>query len=123
MTKTATGKINPLQEIFDMVKLNQWNFSRGKSTLPTDDPIKWFTMLSAMNVELGEALQEDKRWKTLVGDKRFHECHKDGKKEEMIDIFIYFIGALLYADIDYTEFVDAVFEKLEVVHKRSTTNN
>lgn len=106
-----------LRTIFDIIIENEKNFN--DDILPKDDPVKFFTMISAMIVEAGEALQEDKRWKILVGNKREYEKNDDKQLEELADVFIYGIAAILYANFDYDMFIEAVLQKLQIVHEIS----
>ena len=105
-------------KIFDMAK-NIQHVKNNGDMLPKDDPVKAFVMLSALVVEVGETLQEDKRWKSLVGDTRVHINNKENKIEELADVFIYLINAVLYSNVDADEFVEIVLAKMELVYNNA----
>jgi len=105
--------------LYDRVRVNQLLFSKGQDELPKDDPIKAFVMLSAMMVEIGEALQVDKRWKSLVGDERDHKCNKKKKLKELSDAMLYLMAAIGYSNFTIDEFNDALDDTLNEVYTRA----
>jgi NTP pyrophosphatase (non-canonical NTP hydrolase) len=109
MTKfnQGTGDVT-LKYIFAVQKLKQEAFL-GIAT-PVDNPEQFYFSATAAMVELGEAIQEDERWKALIGwDKTKH--NKDAKLNELADVFMYVCNAVLFSGADYEQFMRIVADK------------
>lgn len=79
------------------------------------DNVDMFKEWALMTIEeVGELLQEDKRWRT------FRNIHYDKckKKSELADVLICVINMALYSDISFNELMTAVEIKQERNSKR-----
>lgn len=77
------------------------------------NPVDMYNSATAMIVEVGEALQEDTRWKPAVTcSKKIPYYHRENFKEEVADVFIFFMNILIYAGISFDEFTDEVDNKM-----------
>lgn len=81
----------------------------GNEDIPKDDPELFSHHMLGMITEIGEALQEDKRWKK---NKRNEYFNKINKIEEISDIFIFMLNILIYSDISEEEILNSVDKKI-----------
>ncbi|WP_372674180.1 dUTPase [Acidithiobacillus sp.] len=93
---TGEDKLNSL---FDMQKELQKNFYEKE--LPADEPNIMGNNILALLAELGEVMQEDKRWKNWC--KNPPTPNFKNKKKEIIDCIHFMINICLYSGMDANE--------------------
>lgn len=82
--------------------------------LPIDNPEQFYLHATASSIELAEAIQEDNRWKKLMGGKRKLRLNKEAKLEELVDAQLFLINAIMFSGFNYDEFVSKCYAKHEV---------
>ena len=89
-------KPDMLKSLFKMQKDLQRNFyNKG---LPNDEPEIMGRQILNLFAELGEVMQEDKRWKTWR--KNVDKIDTNRKKEEIADCWHFLINISLYSGMD-----------------------
>lgn len=96
-----------LNGMFEMQKELQSKFYEG--SLPADEPQIMGNNILALVAELGEVMQEDKRWKSWC--KNPPEPNFKDKKKEIIDCWHFIINLCLYSDMDVNELFDLFTHK------------
>lgn len=90
---------------------------RGMETnlkLP-DDNVEWFKYhCIAMQEEMGEVLQADKRWKTH----RNESFNPDEKLDELADVYITMMNMAIYSGYSSDMLEDAVLKKIRTNFRR-----
>lgn len=112
--------INPLLQMF--LKQAALQKLACGTQVPEDMPEQFYLHATACIIELSEAIQDDTRWKQMIGSKRPPFVDKEGKLEELVDAMHFLINAVLYSGFSYTEFVKAFFEKGKVNVSRQNVN-
>ena len=92
-------KEDMLISLFKMQKNLQKKFYSG--CLPADEPKIMGENILALVAELGEVMQEDKRWKSWC--KNPPEVNEKAKKEEIIDCIHFVINICIYSGMDAEE--------------------
>lgn len=104
--------INPLLQMF--LKQSSLQEMACGAKLPADMPDQFYLHATACMVELAEAIQNDSRWKHMIGGKRKPEVNHSDKLEELVDAMHFLLNAVLYSGFSYSEFVKAFFDKGKV---------
>lgn len=98
-----------LTEVFDKQENLQSSLGLG---VGSENIIQWYNAMTAMVLEVGEALQEDTRWKKLInGNNKQLNVSRENVVEEMADVFIYFVNACLFYNISAEELLTNTEEK------------
>lgn len=82
--------------------------------LPVDDPQQFYLHSTACTIEIGEAIQEDNRWKKMMGSKREIKLDKKSKLEELVDAQLFLINSILFSGFTYEEFMEAYNNKMNI---------
>ena len=86
--------------------------------------VNMYNSATAMVVEVGEMLQEDTRWKRYVtGSMKTPKFNFEAFKEELADVFIYFMNICIYSGVDCNMLKEEVANKLAINIKRFGGNN
>lgn len=109
MTTKFLGEIKNLKDIFEAQKERQLVIT-GDNT-PVDDPLQMMLHCSCLVTEIGELMQEDKRWKMYIGDTERYDFNYNKKLEEFVDVLNYFVNMCLFSDVDFEELISAYNEK------------
>ena len=99
---------NPLLEMF--LRQQKMQAIALNEMVPKDSPVQFYLHATACMVELGEAIQCDTRWKTLIGGKRPAHVDEEDKLEELVDAFHFLINAFLFSGFGYADLV-RVFDR------------
>ena len=87
----------------------------GEVNVPRDDPEMLAHHLLGLVTEIGEVLQEDKRWKKNRRNKTFN---KEDKIKEIADCFIFLLNVCIYSDISSDQIFNAVSNKININFER-----
>ena len=101
---------------FKMIFDNQIQLQKkalGKN-LPEDDPQQFYLHSTACTIEIGEAIQEDNRWKKMMGSKREVKLDKQAKLEELVDAQLFLVNSILFSGFTYEEFIEAYNKKMKI---------
>lgn len=105
-----------MNELYEKQKEIQAEMGIG---VGTENIIQWYNALSAVSVEIGEALSEDTRWKRLVnGNVKKAYINREGVIGEIADIYLYLFNACIFYGISYETLVDAICTKQNKNRKR-----
>lgn len=78
----------------------------------SENVIQWYNALTAANIEIGEALSEDTRWKHLInGNTKVPYVNRDAVIEETADVFIYLLNACIFYNISIKELLTILENK------------
>lgn len=86
--------------------------------LPLDEPKQFYLHATACSIELGEAIQEDNRWKKMMGSRREQKLNREAKLEELVDAQCFLINSILYSGYTFEEFVEAYKNKNKINNER-----
>jgi DNA-binding transcriptional MerR regulator len=111
-------KEDMLISLFEMQKNLQKKFYTGY--LPADEPKIMGENILALVAELGEVMQEDKRWKSWC--KNPPEVIQQKKKEEIIDCIHFVINICIYSGMDAKELYTLFTNKNIVNIKRQESD-
>lgn len=83
----------------------------GHDTVNTNIP-QWYGSLTNAMIEIGEALAEDTRWKKIVNNNNKPPViHRNKAVEEMADVLIYMINALIFYGVKPDEILAVIEAK------------
>lgn len=88
--------------------------TKNQRCLPIDHPQLASYHIQQLISEIGEVLEADKRWKNF----RNAKYNKDDKLEELADCFIVLMNIAMFSGFSSTDLYNAIYSKIEVVHKR-----